>query len=146
MHNISFDDGYKSFSINNDENKVIKFSPADYGILERFSKARKTIVEAVENLEKDVHLKSDGTTIDEIDEAGALIAQVNKLINDQIDYIFNAEVSNMVFGRQSPISSVKGIFLFERFLDAVSPILQKEITEEQKASQKRIKKYTSKVM
>ena len=35
MQCISFDEGYKEFAINNDENRVIRFNPKDFGILTR---------------------------------------------------------------------------------------------------------------
>ena len=35
MQSISFDEGYKEFAINNDENRVIRFNPKDFGILTR---------------------------------------------------------------------------------------------------------------
>ena len=35
MQNINFDEGYKEFSINGDEKRVIRFNPKDFGILTR---------------------------------------------------------------------------------------------------------------
>ena len=35
MQSISFDEGYKEFAINGDENRVIRFNPKDFGILTR---------------------------------------------------------------------------------------------------------------
>lgn len=145
MQNISFDVGYKSFCINNDESKVVRFNPSDYGLLERFSKARKTIMQEVNSLNEEVNLKADGTSTDGLDETAELIEKVNKIINGQIDYIFDAEVSKIAFGNQSPISTIKGKFLFERFLDAVGPLMEKEIKAEQAASEKRVSKYTKQV-
>lgn len=145
MQNIVLDDGYKEFSINNDLNRVIRFNPADYGLLERFNKARNIMQEEVNKILDDVNLKSNGEASDELEEAANIISNVNKVINEQIDYIFDSEVSHIVFGNQSPISTVKGKFLFERFLDAVSPLMEKEIKAEQAASQKRIGKYTKQV-
>ena len=54
MQSIRFDDGYKEFMINDDPNRVIRFNPADYGIIERFNTARKDIAAEMEKLEGDV--------------------------------------------------------------------------------------------
>ena len=35
MGNLSFDDGYKSFTVNGDPNRVIRFNPADPEIINR---------------------------------------------------------------------------------------------------------------
>ena len=61
MQSIRFDDGYKEFMINDDPNRVIRFNPADYGIIERFNTARKDITAEMEKLEGDVELKPDSS-------------------------------------------------------------------------------------
>ncbi|HHV09972.1 MAG TPA: hypothetical protein GXX75_06820 [Clostridiales bacterium] len=139
MQSLNFNDGYKEFCINNDETRVIRFNPADYGMLERFSQARKNIIKSVDSLE----LKAGGE--DELDETAGLLTEVRNLIYEQINYIFDADVAKVAFGNQSPISTVKGKFLFERFLEAAGPFIEKEIKAEQAASQRRIEKYTKQV-
>ena len=141
MQSLNFNDGYKEFCINNDETRIIRFNPADYGLLERFSQAKKNITKAVNELKID----PEGEPEDEIDETAGILAEMRKLIFDQINYIFDADVAQTAFGNQSPISTVKGKFLFERFLEAAGPYIEKEIKAEQAASHKRIEKYTKQV-
>ncbi len=143
MQSLNFDLGYKEFCINGDETRVIRFNPADYSMLKRFSEARKNIMQAVNEIEKDIQIRENPR--DELEEAANLIADINGLINTQINYIFDSDVAKTAFGNQSPISMVKGKFLFERFLDATGPYIEKEIKAEQAASQKRIDKYTKQV-
>jgi hypothetical protein len=148
MQSIRFDDGYKEFMINDDPSRVIRFNPADYGILERFNVAQKEITKEVENLQADIDIKPDGSPdvpMDELEEAAKMLGQVRKLICDQVDYIFGSPVSDAAFGTQSPLSSVKGLPLFERFIRAAQPFIEKEVKAEQLASQKRINKYTKQV-
>ena len=148
MQNIRFDDGFKEFMINDDPNRIIRFNPADYGIIERFNKARKDILAEVEKIQKDFDLKPDGSPdvpTDELEEAAEVISAVRKLICDKIDYIFGSPVSEVVFGTQSPLSSVKGVPLFERFIQAAQPIIEAEVRKEQEASIKRVEKYTKQV-
>lgn len=148
MQSIRFDDGYKEFMINDDPNRVIRFNPADYGIVERFNEARKDILAEIDKLQKDIDINPDGTANvpeDEMDEAATMLSQVRKLICEKVDYIFGSPVAEIVFGNQSPLSSVKGIPLFERFIRAAQPFIEKEVKTEQEASQKRINKYTKQV-
>ena len=148
MQGIRFDEGYKEYMINDDPNRVIRFNPADYGIIERFNKARKDIIAEMEKIQKDFDLKPDGSpdvSEDELEEAAGIIEKVRKLICDKIDYIFGNPVSEVVFGTQSPLSSVKGVPLFERFIQAAQPFIEAEVKAEQEASKKRIEKYTKQV-
>ena len=148
MQSIRFDDGFKEFMINDDPNKVIRFNPSDYGIIERFNTARKDILNEIEKLQKDFDIKPDGTPDvpeDELEEAAGMMSKARKLICDKVDYIFGSPVAEIVFGNQSPLSSVKGIPLFERFIRAAQPYIEKEVKAEQEASMKRVNKYTKQV-
>jgi hypothetical protein len=148
MQSIRFDDGYKEFMINDDPNKVIRFNPSDYGIIERFNTARKDILAEMDKLQKDFDIKPDGTPDvpeDELEEAAGMMSKARKLICDKVDYIFGNPVSEIAFGNQSPISMVKGVPLFERFIKAAQPFIEEEVKKEQIASQKRVEKYTKQV-
>lgn len=145
IQNILFDDGLKSFMVQNDPNRVIRFSPADYGLIERIDTAGKRMQDAVKKIGVDIELRSNGEPLEDIEAVAEVIREVNKVIFEQVDYIFNSQVSEIVFGNQSPVSTVKGKFLFENFMNAVTPYLVQELETEQKASNARIKKYTSQV-
>jgi hypothetical protein len=144
MQNLSFDDGYKEFSINGDESRIIRFNPADFSIIERIKVAYDEIEKAT-NLKEDIELNPDGTAVDELGQAAEIVKSINDTIKNQIDYIFNSPVSEAAFGNQSPLGMVKGIPLYERFLNAIIPVVEKEVKSEMAASQKRISKYTSQV-
>jgi len=141
MQNLIIDDGFKSFMINDDPNKVIRFNPADFGIIERINKAYKEI-QAVQNSFEDFELNNDGTPVSQLESAANAVSKLSNTIKQQIDYIFDSPVSDVVFGNQSPVSMVKGKPFYERFLNAVKPEIQKCVKAEQLASQKRVEKYT----
>lgn len=148
MQSIRFDDGFKEFMINDDPNRVIRFNPADYGILERFNTAHKEMLSELEALGSDIDINPDGTPNvpeNELEEAAKLLGKTRKIICDKVDYIFGNPVSEIAFGTQSPISSIKGLPLFELFINAARPYIEKEVMAEQKASQKRVEKYTKQV-
>ena len=144
MQNLNFDDGYKEFSINNDPSRVIRFNPADFGIIERINKAYDEIEKATK-IDTDIELKANGEPMKLIGQAAEMVKSMSDTIRNQIDYIFNNPVSEVVFGNQSPLGMVKGVPLYERFLSTLIPVIQKEVESEMVASRKRISKYTNKV-
>jgi hypothetical protein len=144
MQNLNFDEGYKEFMINKDANRVVRFNPTDFGIIERIKTAYNEI-DKVTQLDKDIELKTDGTPIDELGKSAEIIGSTNKKIKEMIDYIFNSEVSDSVFGKQSPLSIVNGRPLWQGFLECLNPVIKAEVKKAQQESQKRISKYTSQV-
>lgn len=145
MQNIRFDDGYKEFMLNDDPDKVIRFDPADFAIINRFNEARKNIEKEIDALGDDVDVDNKGEPVDELEDVAEAISKVNKLIREQMDYIFDSPISDMVFGNKSPLAMVKGVPIFERFVAAAQSVIEKEIKSEMKASEKRTSKYTSQV-
>ena len=131
METLIIDEGLKSFAINNDENRVIRFNPSDMSILHR---VEETLANVENEMRKYEYKKFDGETEKEI----------SRFICSQVDYIFNAKVSEVVFNGTSPLSTVKGVPYYVRFIEAVKPIIEEEILNERKASEEKIKKYTEK--
>lgn len=133
MQSISFDEGYKEFAINNDENRVIRFNPKDFGILTRMEDT----LSDFEALEKKL---KDGNE----EEFTNNLREAEKVVHKKIDSIFNANVHDIIFNHQSPISLVGGEFLFIRVIEALIPIVEKEVKYEMQKSEKRMSKYTEK--
>jgi hypothetical protein len=133
MQSISFDEGYKEFAINNDENRVIRFNPKDFGILTRMEDT----LSDFEALEKKL---KDGNE----EEFTNNLREAEKVVHEKIDSIFNANVHDIIFNHQSPISLVGGEFLFVRVIEALVPIVEKEVKYEMQKSEKRMSKYTEK--
>lgn len=131
---LIFDEGFKEFNINGDPNRVIRFNPTDISIIERAQKVKKEIGEEVKRLDK--------LEINDDEAVAKAVEEVNKIIKEKINYIFGSDVSEAVFGVQSPLASANGVTLAERFIAAAIPIIQKEIEDEDKKSKARMSKYT----
>lgn len=131
-NSINFEEGYKEFNINGDKNRIIRFNPADWSIMERAVKAKRNILSSLETLKLD----GDDEVIAEAFE------NANKIVKENINYIFGADVADIVFGVQSPLSDVGGVTLAERFLNAVTPIISSAIEENKKKSETKVSKYT----
>ena len=119
--------------INNDENRVIRFNPKDFGILTRMEDT----LSDFEALEKKL---KDGNE----EEFTNNLREAEKVVHEKIDSIFNANVHEIIFNHQSPISLVGGEFLFMRVIEALVPIVEKEVKYEMQKSEKRMSKYTEK--
>lgn len=136
MPNINFNDGFKEYTINNDENKKIRFNPSDFGMLGRIKRATNEI-EKIGKKYEDIDVKDEN--------AVALIDECDKEIREQINYIFNNDICSTLFGTSNCVSLCGGQPVYMNFMDAVLPVLQKDIEAEKKKSDEKIKKYTNQV-
>lgn len=144
MQSLKFDEGLKSFAINDDESRVIRFNPADPDMLPRYYKALEMIEAANSSLLKDVRLSAAGEPGDGEDVAVAAQAleEMNDVIRQALNLMFNADVYDTVFAGQSPFCIVRGgKYLVEAFMESLQPVLETEIKAYQKASEKRMSKY-----
>ena len=130
MENIVLNDGKKAYTINEDENRVIRFNPSDLGILSRTQEIIKGIENEIKKNEKRKNKKN--------------ILDLGDYIKSQIDYVFNSEIADIVFEKTHPMTSIDGVPYYQQFLTAVTPIILKEAEKERNASEERMKKYTEK--
>lgn len=130
MGNINFNDGLKTYSINDDPNRLIKINPADFGILQRLDAAYKRLSEEY----KELNNKEELTYEDMFSFSDKLKFELN--------YIFASDVADVVLAGASPMSTVNGEPLFQVFLNAILPIIEDAVREESAASEKRIQRYT----
>ena len=141
MQKLSFDEGYKEFSINGDVNRVIRFNPSDLAIIKRLEEAKNKISESMA-IKDDIELDNEGKPVDSLENYSKVISHIDNVIKEQINYIFDSDVANVVFGNQSPLANIKGKPLYERFMESVMPEIKKAVEEEAKESRKRVEKYT----
>lgn len=134
MNNINYDDGYKSYTLNNDENKVIRINTTDMSILKRLNTARKNIQKISDELSK---INEDKMSVDDIINR---LDDCDKKIRAEINYIFGSDVATLVFGITNCASMSGGQPLFMRFINGVIPVIENDIKSEQG---KKIAKYTS---
>ena len=88
---INFDDGFKSYEINGDPQRIVRIDTADYGLIERLRNAKNNINEEMKKYEN-VKIKSDGSADLDDETAADSLRDLGKFICGQFDYIFNSEV------------------------------------------------------
>ena len=137
MKNISIDDGREAITINGDPERVIYIQTSDFNIQLRAVQAQKNIRILLSEL--------DGINPTTDEEYAHALENADKKIREQINYIFNYDVSTPVFGLCSPLMSLaNGKIYVEAFLDAIIPEIKKSAEKAAKASEKRIAKHAGK--
>lgn len=139
--NISFESDAIPFTINNNKEKIIYLNPTDTNIVTRYRDADKAIKAKVDAL--DIEIAPDGTANTDNETAIQALKDLDCFIKKQIDYIFDADVSAVVFGQQSCLSLRGGRPMYERFLEAAIDVLTKHMEHQAELGQDRIRKYTS---
>lgn len=142
MKNITLKENYKEYTINNDENRVIRFDPNDANILNRIDSALDEMEKLFKKYKEDTPPKISNER-ESIREAAKIIKEYDLKMREQINYIFDSDVCSVVFGNQNCLSLCGGYPQYINFLNAIIPEMKKEIAAEQKKSQENIKKYTS---
>lgn len=140
MNNIDFNTrGYKEYSLNGDENAVIRFNPSDFNFRERLKQmdtdARKVFVEQGKFFEKRGKRLTNDEVFDKLNEA-------DKAIREIINKAFDSDICTLAFGNANCLSFCGGKPMFINFLEAIVPAISKDITEEKEKAEEIIKTYT----
>ncbi|MDR1940031.1 MAG: hypothetical protein LBQ40_04470 [Clostridiales bacterium] len=139
--NIELQERKKRISLNGDLDRYIEFDPTDINLVIRLDGAQKRIGAAVGSL---ADMESEFAEMSDEERTGAVIGRVKEvetLIREQLDYVFDSPVSAVVFGVTNPLSLVDGKSFAQHFLEKVTPFLRKEIEAEYKKIDKHVGKY-----
>ncbi len=137
MKNINIDDGREAIMINGDPDRMIYVQASDFNIKVRAHKALKHLQEYSEKIKK-ANPKTE-------EDCVAFLDNADKECRNQLNFIFNYDVSKPVFGVCSPLMRLKnGRIYAEAFLEAILPELEKIADKAAKASEKRINKHAGK--
>lgn len=137
--NINFDDGIEEITINNDKNRVLRVNVRDIGILDRVQHVADNFQNQIKTLGEELTITSDGeATVPEIAET---VRRINQEMRTEFDSIFYDGASEIVFGKQNPLSMSNGNTIFNNFMTAFAEYIKPFIEKETKKMQKNIEKY-----
>lgn len=137
--NINFDDGIQEITINNDKNRILRVNVRDIGILDRVQQVADNFQEKIKTLGEELTITSDGeAAVPEIAEA---VRRINQEMRTEFDSIFYDGASEIVFGKQNPLSMSNGNTIFNNFMTAFAEYIKPFIEKETKKMQKNIEKY-----
>lgn len=130
---LKIDRGLKSYEVKDLDDTLlgtIYVNPADFGIAARLEEARRAIQQLADELASDAD-----ADVDKIIEA-------DKLIQEQVNYIFGSDASSVFFKGVSALAMLPdGSMVFEKVLQAAVPIIEDAVGKAIKASQMRVQKH-----
>lgn len=135
MEKLIVNKGYREYQINDDENAIIRVSTTDFGLIDRLTELNTKVQKIVKTLE-------EMTKSDDENAIKSALREADKKTKQEIDSVFGARISAAVFGEINCLSFAGGQPVALNFLDAIIPKIKADLDKEQKASEKRIKKYT----
>lgn len=138
MKNLNINKGYKSYTINDDENTVITVKTTDFSIIDRLTKVQEHIGDIVTEMQS---IKKNAVA----EEYLAALDRADKKVKAELDEVFDSPVSAAVFGNMNSLSFAGGQPVALNFLEAIIPEISADLEDEQKASAEKIEKYTAQV-
>lgn len=130
---LKIDRGLKSYEVKDLDDTLlgtIYVNPADFGIAGRLEEARRAIQQLADGLASDADADVDK------------IIEVDKLIKEQVNYIFGSDASSVFFKGVSALALLPdGSMVFEKVLQAAVPIIEDAVGKAIKASQMRVQKH-----
>lgn len=134
MRNLSIDKGYKEYTINNDENAVIHVKTTDFSLIDKLLHVKDNIAAIVSEIEK--RKQSDS-----LEKILAALDEADRKVKAELDRVFDGEVSAVVFGNTNCLSFSGSQPIALNFLEAIMPEIERDLTAEQNAANKKISKY-----
>lgn len=137
----------KRFRINGDNSKILELNTSDLGIVTRMSSSYDRLVKHMEevgnilaDLPDDDSELSNGKDAEILKQLDAIDAKMRK----ELDYIFDAPVSEVCGYGGSMYDPLNGMFRYEHIMDALSKLYENNLNSEFNAMRKRISAKTSK--
>lgn len=134
--NISFEDGYKEYEINGDKNRILRFNPSDF-----------SIVEKVRNYQSDMEKLRDKykDAKNDID----IIESTRKDVEKIVDTIFYEGACKIIFGDVHPLSVIKTkngeSVVLVNFFEAITKEIKKEVGKQEQSQEKKKEAYRENV-
>ncbi len=126
METLKFDEGYREYDVNGDKSRIIRFR-VDPNLKERIEKAMADIDKLREK-----YGKMSGS---DLYKAGVEFREI-------INAAFDSDICTPAFGNASPFALLKnGKALYEAFLEALLPALEKEFKAVQSEIRPEVQKY-----
>ena len=136
MKEITFDTGLVTYSINGQTE--ISFNPTDSAFVERLFCAFDTLDKRQEQYKQEVEKTSNNREI--FDTARKMDADMREIIND----VFGEDICTSLFGHMNVYAMADGLPVWANLLLAIMDEIDTTFAREQKQTNTRITKYTSK--
>ncbi len=138
----------KRFRINGDNSKILELNTSDLNISSRletsYNKLQKHMEEVGELLAKSVPDDEAELTEEQENTIDAQLKAIDELMREEIDYIFDAPVSEVCADGGSMYDPFEGAFRFEHIIEAIAKLYETNLSNEFAKMKKRVSARTSK--
>ena len=138
----------KRFRINGDPNKILELNTSDLNISTRLSASYEKLTKHMEEVGKILAEVPDGDDGELPAEKESLLLdklhEIDKKMREEMDFIFDAPVSEVCSDGGSMYDPFEGMFRFEHIIDALSKLYENNLNSEFNKVRKRVNAKTSK--
>lgn len=138
----------KRFRINGDPNKILELNTSDLSITSRLSKSYEKLNKYMDEVGKELQNVPDSGEAELSDDQERLVeenlAKIDAKMREEIDYIFDAPVSEVCADEGSMYDPFNGMFRFEHIIDAITKLYENNLNSEFNKMKRRVSAKTSK--
>ena len=137
----------KRFRINGDPNKILELNTSDMNIASRLTIAYDRLQKYMSEVTKvlgDVPDNADDISEEQEKSAAIELSKIDAKMKEEIDYIFDAPVSEVCSDGGSMYDPFEGMFRFEHIIDALSKLYENNLNSEFNKMKRRVSAKTSK--
>lgn len=136
----------KRIRIDGDDNKIIEINVSDMGVINRLQEAYDRLISLANtyNLQEE---ESKAEVDDDDFDVGKTVETLrilDKEMRELVDFVFQANVSEVCASDGTMADPVNGQFRFEYIIEKFLAVYDKNFTEEFKKMSKNVKKHTNK--
>ena len=135
----------KTFRIDGDNNKLLSLDISDLNVITRLNEAypkmRQSALEASDRLSK---AKLDDEDTDVLQELADALKGIDDGMREQIDYVFDAPVSEVCAPKGTMYDPYNGEFRFEHIITALAGLYSNNLSDEFVKMKQNVNKHTSK--
>lgn len=139
----------KRIRINGDNNAILELNTSDAGILARLEDAEKRMNSVLDKMmslqDKTEAIENEEDVTEEArQDLSKTITELDNEMRDTIDYVFDANVSEVCVPSGTMFDPIEGMFRYEHIIDKLIELYEQNIKAESRKMQARISKHTKK--
>ena len=132
MENLTFNKGYKEYSVNGDENNVIRIYASNLNLIPKLEQLKEKIALRMSVLKN---------VSDDFDEFLKEINIVERQVRAELDEAFGSPVSEAAFGNVNCLSLAGGKLIVLNFLEAIVSQIKEDFISETRRAEELVAKY-----
>ena len=133
------------FRINRDNSKILELNVSDMGIIARLDEMYPKLIALQEKVATlaDMEDDADGDT-EILSTAAKKLTEIDKEMRDNLDYIFQSNVSEVCGSEGSMYDPIDGVFRYEHIISTLSKLYENNFDVEFRKMKDNMKKHTAK--